>query len=70
LAHEATMYHTGKMSKKSNMRISRINFRLPESLREAIQQEAARERRTMSDMAVLLLTDALAARYGQARKAA
>ena len=38
-------------------RLAPLNIRVPEWLRERIQEDARRERRTMSDMARLILED-------------
>lgn len=48
-------------------RDSKITIRLPQSLRDALEREAARERRTVSDVMILLLTDAMAKRSPKGR---
>jgi hypothetical protein len=47
------------MPKGPERRTERITLRLPESLREALEREAERERRSVSDLIVILLSDAI-----------
>lgn len=54
------MSDNGGMVKSGDRRDTRITIRIPESLKVALEQRAERERRSVSDMAVLILTDALA----------
>lgn len=55
------------MVKGLERRDSKITIRLPQSLRDALEREAARERRTVSDVMILLLTDAMAKRSPKGR---
>ncbi len=46
---------------------ARITVRIPQGLRAAIEREATKERRSVADMTVMLLTDALAKRTRKGR---
>jgi len=48
-------------------RDARITVRIPQSLRDAIEREAVRDRRSFADMTVILLTDALAKRVRKSK---
>lgn len=50
------------MPKGTERRTERLSIRVPLSLKEALEREAARDRRTSADLAIILLTDGLKAR--------
>jgi hypothetical protein len=49
-------------------RTSRVNVRVPQHLRDALDREAERERRNLADIVNILLEDAIAARRKAARR--
>lgn len=57
-----------KMAKGTDLRDDRITIRLPSSLRQAIQREADRDRRTLADMIVIALEARFAKRSRKARR--
>jgi hypothetical protein len=56
------------MPKGTELRSTRLSVRVPESLKAALEREAARDRRTLADLTIILLTDALAKRTKGARR--
>ena len=56
------MRRSSQVTRDSERRDARITFRAPESLREALEREAAEQRRSISDVVTIILTDALAKR--------
>ena len=54
------MGDNGAMPKGPEGRTARLSVRVPESLKLALEQEAVRDRRTLADVVIIMLTDGLA----------
>ena len=50
------------MAKGTERRDARLTIRIPLSVKAELEREAERERRTVSDMIIIFVTDALAIR--------
>lgn len=61
------MGDNGAVPKEAEGRQARLSVRVPESLKLELEREAARDRRTVADVVIILLTDALAARTKKER---
>lgn len=58
------------MTKGTERRTTRLSVRVPESLKVALEREAERDRRTLADVVIILLEDALAKRATRTKKGA
>lgn len=56
------------MTKGPEPRSAKITVRIPESLLEALERKAAKDRRSVSDVVVLMLEDAFTTLTKQAKK--
>lgn len=50
------------MAKGTERRDARLTIRIPQSVKAELEREAERERRSVSDMIIIFVTDALASR--------
>lgn len=63
-----TMGDTFSMTKGTERRTTRLSVRVPEALKAALEREAVRDRRTLADVVIFMLEDALAKRAKKTKK--
>ena len=57
-----TMGDIGAMAKDIERRTARLSVRIPASLKVALEREALRDRRTLADVVIIMLSDTLSQR--------